>query len=353
MRARSLGLAAAAASLALALTACGTSAGVQTTPPDLIYVFNKGDNTISVIDPVDEQVKVVETVPFAAYGMYPSNQYGLGSGYLMLPTPTKVTIMRDSNLKPVATIPMAAANGIWTAMLPDSKTGVIVGRSNDQIDWVNMNPASREFGVVTRTVTVPGKAGLCDISIDPTGRYAYIPDLYTSTLRVVDLRTGKTVYLAPSPVKRSFMGTVSWNGKIWAVEGSAGNGKVAYLSLADPTHPRLLKVLGQGDGIGLGPHTDEFRPDDRYDFVLNQKSSEVSVVDTTSLRVVRMIELPKGGKPRVAAFSYHGNILYVSLEGVNSVAAIDTHTFKVIQIIKVGKDPVGLAPTQYAWTHGA
>lgn len=344
---------AAALGLTLALAACGTGKGVQTRSADLIYVFNKGDNTISVIDPVDQQVKVVQTIPFSAYGLYPSNQYGLGSGYLMVPEPTKVTILRDSNLKPAATLQMTAAKGLWTAILPDGKTGIVVGRYDDKISWVNMNPASREFGVVIKSVTIPGKVGLCDISLDPSGRYAYIPDLFTSQLQVVDLQTGKTVYLGPSPVKKSFMGTVSWNGKIWAVEGSSGNGQVAYLSLADPTHPRLLKILDQSSGIGLGPHTDEFRPDGRYDFVLDKKSSEVNVVDTTTFKVVHTIELPKGGSPRVGAFSYHGNILYVSLEGVNSVAAIDTHTFKVIKIIKVGNDPVGLAPTRYAWTHGA
>lgn len=341
----------AALGLTATLAACGASAsGVQTQSPDLIYVFNKGDNTISVIDPVDQQVKVVQTIPFSAYGLYPSNQYGLGSGYLMLPETSKVTILRDSTLKPVASIPMKAANGLWTAILPGGKTGIIVGRYDSTISWVNMDPSSREFGVVIRSVTVPGNVGMCDISTDPSGRYAYIPDLFTSQLQVVDLQTGKTVYLGPSPIKKSFMGTVSWNGKIWAVEGSSGNGQVAYLSLADPTHPKLLKILDQSSGIGLGPHTDEFRPDSKYDFVFDRTSSEVNVVDTSTFQVVHTIELPVGGEPRVGAFSYHGNILYVSLEGVNSVAAINTNTFKLISIIKVGKDPVGLAPTLYAWT---
>lgn len=339
--------------VALLASACSVGKGVQTRAPDLIYVFNKGSNTISVIDPVNQAVKVVQTVPFSTYGLYPSNQYGLSSGYLMLPTATKVTIMRDSNLKPVATIPLATAKGLWTAMLPGGKTGVIVGRATDQISWVNMDPTSREFGIVLHTMTVPGKVGLCDISVDPSGRYAYIPDLFKSKLQVVDLATQRTVYLGPSPIKKAFMGTVSWNGKIWAVEGSAGHGQVAYLSLANPTHPKLLAVLDQGSGIGLGPHTDEFRPDNRYDFVIDMKSSEVNVVDMRTFQVVHTIELPKGGNPRVGAFSYHGNILYVSLEGVDSVAAINTHTFKIIKIIKVGKDPVGLAPTRYAWVRHA
>lgn len=346
-------------SLALALGGCsGTTVGsvgkgAQVPPASLIYAFNKGDNTISVIDPTSQQVKVVQTVPFSAYGLYPSNQWGLQSGYLMLPQPGKVTILRDKDLKPVASIPLTAAQGIWTAMLPDGKTGIAVARETDQVNWVNMDPTSREFGAIIRTVTIPGKVGLCDISIDPTGHYAFIPDLYKSKLQVIDLTTGQTVYLADSPVPKSFMGTVSWNGKIWAVEGSQGNGQVAYLSLADPTHPTLLKVLDQASGLGLGPHTDEFSPDNRYDFVISMKSSEVSVVDTSTLSVVKKIELPQGGLPRVGAFSYHGNSLYVSLEGVNSVAVIDTKTLSLSKVIKAGKDPVGVAATRYAWASHA
>lgn len=333
------------------LSACGTAQNTGVAAPSaFIYVFNKGSGTISVIDPKDNQVKVIQTVPFPAYGLYPSNQYGLGSGYLMLPEPTKVAILKDSNLTAAATIPMTSAKGLWTAIMPDGKTGIVVARATSLISWVNMDPTSKAFGTVEKSVTVPGKVGLCDVSLSPNGRYAYIPDLYTSQLQVVDTSNGNTVYLGPSPIGKSFMGTVSWDGKIWAIEGSDGNGSEAYLSLANPKHPTVLKVITQADGLGTGPHTDEFSPNNQYDFVLDRTSSDVSVVSMKTFKVIHTIQLPVGGLPRVAAFSYTGATLYVSLEGVNSVAAINTQTFQVEKIIKVGLDPVGLAPTRYQWT---
>ncbi len=336
------------------LAACGGSnVGVATLPKDLIYVFNKKSHTISVVDPTNNQIKVVKAVNFPAYGMYPSNQYGLGSGYLLVPSPTKVTILKDSTLRSVASISLNAAKGLWVAMLPGGKTGVIVARATDQVLWVNMNPKSALFGTIEKKVTVPGKVGLCDVSLNTTGKYAYIPDLYSSQLQVVNTATGATVYTGPSPIKKSFMGTVSWNGKIWAVEGSSGKGSVAYMSLANPTHPTLIKVLTQKNGIGIGPHTDEFTPNGKYDFVINRKSSTISVVSTAGFKVIHTIKLPVGGLPRVGAFSYNANIFYVTLEGINSIAAINTHTFKVMKLIKVGKDPVGLAPTLYHWTQKA
>ena len=336
--------------------ACGTttsiSKGQQVRPADLIYPFNKGDGTVSVIDPSTATVKVVQNLPFPAYGLYPSNQYGLGSGYLLVPEPGKVVVLKDQNLKAAATINMAAAKGIWAAIMPNGKTGLLVGRSTDQISWVNMNPASREFGVVTRSVTVPNKAGLCDVSLSPSGQYAYIPDLLTNQIQVVDTTTGDTVYQASVPgLVKPFMGTVSWNGKIWAVESAAGNGSVFYFDLSNPTQPKLIKSVTQLNGLGLGAHTDEFSPNSRYDFVLDRTSSQVSVVDTTTFNVVHTITLPVGGLPRVAAFSYNGNKLFVSLEGVNSVADINTKTFALTSIIKVGTDPVGIAPTDYSWVH--
>lgn len=359
-RAKSLRLGGALAMTAVSAAACGGGTaggsigkGQQVQPADMIYAFNKGNNTISVIDSASSTVKVVQNVPFSAYGLYPSNQYGLGSGYLLLPEPTKVVILKDKTLKPVATIPMSAAKGIWAAMMPDGKTGVIVGRSNDQISWVNMDPSSREFGVVIKSVTVPNKVGLCDISLGPSGQYAYIPDLYKNMIQVVSTTTGATVYQKAVPgFTHPFMGTVSWNGKIWAVESSSGNGSVSYFSLANPTQPKLVATVNQASGLGLGAHTDEFSPNSRYDFVLDRKSSQVSVIDTQTFKVVHTIDLPKGGKPRVAAFSYHGNEMFVSLEGTNEVGVIDTKTFKLLKVIKVGTKPVGIAATAYAWTSG-
>lgn len=353
---RKVGLVAASAFTALSAAACGATTsinkGQQTQPSDLIYAFNKGDSTVSVIDPSSSSVKVVQNLPFPAYGLYPSNQYGLGSGYVLVPEPGKVVILKDKNLKPVATIDMAAAKGIWAAIMPNGKTGVLVGRSTDQISWVNMDPGSREFGTVIRSVTVPNKVGLCDVSLSPSGKYAYIPDLLSNQIQVVDTSTGNTVYQASVPgMVKPFMGTVSWNGKIWAVEAAGGNGSVYYFSLADPAHPTLLKEVTQADGLGLGAHTDEFSPNSRYDFVLDRTSSQVSVVDTSTLKVVHSIDLPVGGLPRVGAFSYNGNQLFVSLEGVNSVAAINTKTFTLSKLIKVGVEPVGIAPTDYAWVH--
>jgi len=340
----------------LALASCGVSKhlslqkGQQVLGKDLIFAFNKGNDTVSVIDPTTDTVKVVQNVPLDAYGLYPSNQYGLGSGYLLVPTTTQVVVLRDSDLKPVSTIALPAAKGIWNQILPDGKEGVIVGRSNDVIDWVDMNPSSREFGVVVKSVTVPGDVGLCDVSLDPTGTYAYIPDLYKSEIQVVSVSTGATVYQAPVPgIKEEFMGTVSWNGKWWAVENKAGNGSVSYFSLADPTKPKLVATLDTTDGMGLGPHTNDFSPDSKLDFVLDRTSSQVSVVDMSTLKVVKNIDLPKGGKPRVGAFSYHGHLLFVSLEGVNSVAVINTSTLTLEKVLKVGPDPVGIAPTDYAW----
>lgn len=347
---------AAVAVTAIVGAACGTTnsvaKGQQVRPADLIYAFNKGDGTVSVIDPSTATVKVVQNLPFPAYGLYPSNQYGLGSGYLLVPEPGKVVILKDQNLKAAATINMAAAKGIWAAIMPNGKTGLLVGRSTDQISWVNMDPASREFGVVTRSVTVPNQAGLCDVSLSPSGKYAYIPDLLTNQIQVVDTTTGNTVYQASVPgLVKPFMGTVSWNGKIWAVESSDGNGSVFYFDLTNPAKPKLIKSVTQLDGLGLGAHTDEFSANGRYDFVLDRTSSQVSVVDTSTFNVVHTITLPAGGLPRVGAFSYNGNKLFVSLEGVNSVADINTKTFALTSVIKVGTDPVGIAPTDYSWVH--
>lgn len=336
----------------LGLIGCGTKGqGVPQRPLNLLFSFNRGDGTVTVIDGAASEPKVTQTVPFAPYGLYPSNQYSPGTGFVLLPQPGKVTIMRTADLSVAGTVDMTGATGIWADILPSGKAAIVVGRETDQIKWINLDPSAGGLGRVDFTLEVPGRVGICDESIDPAGRYAYIPDLYTNQLTVVDLHSRAIVFTGASQRPKPFMGTVSWDGKWWTVEHQGSPGGVSIYSLADPTRPVLAAFIDKTSGLGQGPHTDEFRPDSRYDFVIDKESADVTVIDMATLKVAATVNLPVGSGPTVGAFSYDGATLYVNLPGANAVAAIDTHAFKVIKLIPVGKEPIGIAPDRYSWVH--
>src|SRR5206468_8193912 len=54
-------------------------------------------------------------------------------------------------------------------------------------------------------------------------------------------------------------------------------------------------------------------------FVANKGSATISVIDTTSLSVVRTIALPAASQPHGLAFSPSGDVFYVALEGLARV----------------------------------
>jgi len=82
------------------------------------------------------------------------------------------------------------------------------------------------------------------------------------------------------------------------------------------------------------------KPDGSRLFVSNHTAGSISVVDTTSNRVVR--EIPVGAEPIGLAVSPDGRTLYVAVRGEHAVAVVDTEEGKVARRVRVGYEPYGL-----------
>ncbi|MDP2660099.1 MAG: YncE family protein, partial [Dehalococcoidia bacterium] len=76
-------------------------------------------------------------------------------------------------------------------------------------------------------------------------------------------------------------------------------------------------------------------------YVINHGSSEVSVVDVTSRKVLDTI--PVGKNPFGVALSSDGRRVYVSIMDENMVSVIDAGNHKITATIPVGEGPRGLA----------
>jgi YVTN family beta-propeller protein len=188
------------------------------------------------------------------------------------------------------------------------------------------------------------------MSIGPGGAAAYVPCLYSNEAMVIDLKSRRIAWEKPTSVKKPFMGTVSWNGRYWTVETNQGDGGgVIVYSLKNPMAPEQLAVLGKAQGLGTNPHTDEFTPDGRYDLVIDNGSSQVSVIDLAKLKVVKNIQLPEGSAPTVGAFSPDGTKFYVSLTKKDAVAVIDVAKQDLLRTIPIGTAPAGIVAGSYDW----
>jgi YVTN family beta-propeller protein len=76
-------------------------------------------------------------------------------------------------------------------------------------------------------------------------------------------------------------------------------------------------------------------------FLLNQNGYNVSVLNT--LRDSLELTIPMEADPRGAAILPDGATLYISVNRLNRVVALDTHSSHVVSRIPVGNNPVGVA----------
>lgn len=358
--------------------ACGTRGGLQggsTTPPEtrnLVYSFNNSGGTVSVVDTTNDTV--IRNVETAARAKFPSNQYGPQNGIVLAESPAGafppetggvlgrngvVSLFDLWEEQEVGNISMPHATDIWTEVTPDGKIGVIVKRPPDVVIFVNTDRESDEFGQIIAEVPVPNSPGLCDMTISPDGRYAYVPDIHANQVRTIDIQNQETVSLVPDPVEEypTFMATVSWDGRWLFIENSGDPGAETIYDLSDPANPRHVMTLSdEQGGLGRGPYTSEFTPDNGTAFVVCRKSSDVSVVDIENdFEVVKNINFGEDDEAGLVtgAFNADGSKFYQNMKEKDALAVIDVESLEVIGEIPVGKGPEGVVGGGYDWVQTA
>ena len=115
-------------------------------------------------------------------------------------------------------------------------------------------------------------------------------------------------------------------------------------------HPRLRSPTGCTSlllaAILLAGGCRQVRPSEnglrlnQYAFVTNGKSSNVSVVDLTTFRVVRTV--PVGSDPSGVTASPIRNEVYVVNTGSGSVSVLNAETLQVASTVRVGRSPFSL-----------
>ena len=101
---------------------------------------------------------------------------------------------------------------------------------------------------------------------------------------------------------------------------------------------RLIRILSAAVLSALALHALAAGP---KAYVGNFKDSTVSVIDTTSGKVVATVPVAAG--PHGMGVSPDGRTVYVSGDGSSSVSVIDTATDRVARTIEVGKMPHGVS----------
>ena len=316
--------------LGVLVAACATAA-----PPapvnvsNRIYVANESGNSVSVID--SNSLEPLKTIPLALKGahdmaltrdgrtLFVSN---LLSGELAVLDTGTFTVM--------ATLPTGnRCHSI--ALTNDEKQAWIVNIGENNISIIDV-ARLRILGTIPSVGKLPGH-----IRFSKDGRFAYITSQEDGQLVVIDTSNHQIIKRVPVGRLPHYI-LASPDGRyLWGVD--TGERHVYVIDMTTNTRVTTIDVGPKPQHIAFGVRG-MFGP---FAYVAVEDANEIVVIDARpgELKVVDRIAV--GNKPSGVSASPEGGRVYVSLQGTDQMAVIDTGTHRVINRVPVGLKPVGIA----------
>jgi YVTN family beta-propeller protein len=302
----------------------------------LLLVVNKGDETLSIVDPA------------AGRQLAAVNEDGI--------TGHEVAVSPDGKR---AFVPIYSSVGVGQAgtdghliRVIDLEKRAIVGT----IDFgKGMRPHRPVFGPkdgllyvtteLNRSVTIVDPTTLAIIGSIPTGeleshmlaissdgRRGYTANVRSGTVSVLDL--GARTLVATIPVATRVQRiSISTDGR-WAFTADQTKARLAVIDTS--TNAVSTSIPLPGIAFGTIP-----TPDGKGLLVALPALRMVALVDLGTLRVVRTLDVPKA--PQEIVVRPDGAVAYVSCDASAKVAVIDLKAWKVDRLIDVGRMDDGLA----------
>lgn len=312
----------------LAWTGCApTPAPPPVGPAGRVYVANEGSGSVSIIDA--RAMQVAGTVQLGSPGNHDLALTRDGKTLF-------VTNLATGRLSLIDTTKGEAVASVYTGNRCHS-----VALSNDERHLWVVNIGDNNISIVDvkrlrilGTIPVGSMPGHIRFSKD--GQYAYVTLQGEDSVAVVEVGShrvigrvlaGKTPhFLIPSPDGRYMWGGGTGADDIYVIDVTT-NQRVAALKVG--TKPQHIAFGYRGM---VGPLA----------YVVTEAQNEVVVVnaDLGSLKILERI--PVGNAPNGVAADQIGTRIYVSNQLDNSISVIDTSTSRVIQTIPVGIKPVGV-----------
>jgi DNA-binding beta-propeller fold protein YncE len=310
--------------------------GASRAETNLLLVCNKGDQTLSVINPeTGGQIAVV-------------NEDGV--------TGHEVVASADGRL---AFVPIYGNSGVGKPGTDGQLIRVIDIERHSIVGTVNFTKGVRPHCAV----------------IGPKDELLYVTTELGNSITVIDPKTFAILYSIPTGQIESHMLAITSDGNF----GYTANVKPGTVSVLDLKARKVLKVIP----VAKTAQRICMSRDDRWVFTADQTKPQMAVIDVKTNQVARWIELPGVGygaatapgnqwlvvampsirkaalvdlrtmklagtvdlpkNPQEVLIRPDGKVAYVSCDASKKVAAIDLKTFKVEKLIDAGKGADGLA----------
>lgn len=185
---------------------------------------------------------------------------------------------------------------------------------------------------ISNQIQLEGDGGWDYLTVDESAGKLYVS--HGTMALVVDLKTGKQVGKIPDTNGIHGIAFVSSLNK-----GFTSNGRDSSVTVFNLT---TLEVSGKIIGTGKNPDAVLYDPFSKKLFTFNGGSSSATVIDPKENKIIATI--PLSGKPEFPASDGNGKI-FVNIEDKSEISEINTTTLKVARSwsISPGEEPSGLA----------
>lgn len=308
---------------------CAGANAAEAPPP--VFVLNSQDASVSVIDPVTWK----ETQRFHT-GKEPHHLY-------LTPDEKSLIIanaLGDSLLfvDPKTAAVQRTVRGILDPyqlrFSPDMKWLVTVGNRLNHVDLYRWNGTD-----LTLSKRIPTGKTPSHVWIDSKSTTAYASMQESDELVAIDLATETIKWRTKTgSLPADVFGTP--DDKLLLVGMTGGTGVEVYdVSTAIP---KLVKTIP----TGAAAHAFRSMGDKRHVLVSNRVANTISKIDFQALAVVD--QFPAPGGPDCMDLSADGRYIYVASRWIKKLTVIDTTTRKVVRQVSVGKSPHGVWSLDHA-----
>lgn len=323
-----------------------------------VYVPNSLGNSVSVIDP--KTYRVIDTYKTGKKPQHVVPSYDLKSLWVLNNDSNSVTKINPATGKPVITFPVTDPYNMY--FTPDGRYAMVVDEAEHRFDFRDPQTMKLAFSIPVKCQGV----NHLDFSYD--GSFAIATCEFSGQLLKLNLKNYKISAYLNLGVDRPGVGSMpqdirlSQDGKTFYVADTTRNG----VFLIDAARFSQIGFIP----TGVGAHGVYPSRDGRYFYVSNRGCQgvgchlgycdphgpgSISVIDTTSRKLIANWPIPGGGSPDMGNVSADGKELWLSGRYDSEVYVFDTHTGRLIHRIPVGLSPHGLAvwpqPGRYSQGH--
>lgn len=172
-----------------------------------------------------------------------------------------------------------------------------------------------------------------EFTLSRDGKSIYISNEDVKTASVIDIKAAKVTHIIPVSQEPEGVATTP-DGKQFYVTCEAG-GDIFVIDTKSYQVAAHFKVNGR-------PRSVAFLSSGAIGFIPSESAGEFNVIDTLKAEVIKTITLPAGSRPMHATVAADDQKLYLSNGRAGTVSVIDTHSYQLVDTIKVGTRPWGM-----------